>query len=258
MRETWLIAWSVLIEAVRRKEIYVIVLAATLLVGAVMTVDFFSLQGVTKFYLEIALQVMSVAAGLTVVVLAARQLPREFQTRTIYPLLAKPISRLTFLNGKLLGVMLAAGFTMALLMGVYIVGSFYLGAPPPIYKLLQYFTMQMFALLVLATLAFMLSLMMNLDAAITIGVLIYGASALITNILSMPDIYYNTSWMGQKLILVLNYIVPQLTLLDLSERAVHGWDPLGLAILAQLVAYAIVFAAIYYAVAYQLFRRRPL
>ena len=103
LRPIVLIAKSVLIEAVRRKEIYVIVLAASLLIGAVMTVDFFDIQGLTKFYREIALKIMGVATALTVIVLAARQLPREFENRTIYPLMARPISRMTFISGNLAG-----------------------------------------------------------------------------------------------------------------------------------------------------------
>ena len=58
-RAVGLIARSVLIEAVRRREIYVVVLLATLLIGALMSVDFFGLDGLTKFYREIALKVMS-------------------------------------------------------------------------------------------------------------------------------------------------------------------------------------------------------
>ena len=45
MRSIWLISKTVLIESVRRKEIYVIVLVASLMIGAVMTMDFFDLRG---------------------------------------------------------------------------------------------------------------------------------------------------------------------------------------------------------------------
>src|SRR5690606_19496912 len=126
LRSIWLIARSVLIEAVRRKEVYAVVLISLLLIGALMTVDFFRLEGITKFYSEAALKVMSAATALTVIVLAARQLPREFEARTIYPLLAKPVGRVTFLLGKLLGILLAAAFCLGMFMTVYIIGIWYL------------------------------------------------------------------------------------------------------------------------------------
>ncbi|MCA9426932.1 MAG: ABC transporter permease, partial [Candidatus Omnitrophica bacterium] len=106
MRSIWLIAKSVLIEAVRRKEIYVIVLMAVGVILMTGTVKFFGYEGMNKFYRDVSLKIMNITAALTVVVLAARQLPREFEKRTIYPLLAKPVGRSTFLAGKFLGVVL--------------------------------------------------------------------------------------------------------------------------------------------------------
>ena len=110
MRNSLLISRTVLVEAVRRKEIYAIVLISLMLIAATMTVNFFKLEGLAKFYRETGLQIMSIATALSVIVLAARQLPREFESRTIYPLLAKPVSRFQFLMGKILGVLLAAAF----------------------------------------------------------------------------------------------------------------------------------------------------
>ena len=64
MRAVWLIARTVLIEAIRRREIYAIVALSMLLIGAVMTVDFFQIEGLTKFYRDVALKIMSVATAL--------------------------------------------------------------------------------------------------------------------------------------------------------------------------------------------------
>ncbi|MDK2973083.1 MAG: hypothetical protein PWP23_2838 [Candidatus Sumerlaeota bacterium] len=254
----WLIAKSVLLEAVRRREIYAIVLVATLLIGAVMTVDFFELEGLTKFYREVALKIMSVATALTVIVLAARQLPREFETRTIYPLMAKPISRLAFLCGKLLGVMVAGAFCFGLFMVVYLCGAAYLGSSVPWALFAQYIYLQIVMLLILATLSFWLSMLLNLDAAITIGAIFYVFAATFTTLTTY--IYDFTSPIGQFLIRVVIYAVPQLTLLDLSEKAVHAqaWAPLRFATMAQLTLYGLFFSALYFSLAAIWFRRKPL
>ncbi len=259
LRATWLIAWSVLIEAVRRREIYAIVMITVLIIGAVMTVDFFNLDDLYKFYREVALKIMSPATALTVIVLASRQLPREFQHRTIYPLLAKPISRLTFLGGKLLGVMLAAAFCFALFMGVYIAGSLYLGQSIPWGIFFQYIYLQMFMMLILATLSFWLSMVMNLDAAITIGTLFYLISSTIMSIIS--NLYDFASRPGQFAMQVANYAIPQLALFDLSEKTVHAgemWGPIGLQPMAILTAYGLFWAGLFFVAALILFRRRAL
>ena len=254
----WLVARSVLIEAVRRREVYVVVLLSTILLGFVMTLDFFQMAGLAKFYREMALRVMSFATAITVVVLAARQLPREFETRTIYPLLAKPISRASFVHGKLLGVMLAAGFCFAMFMTIFLLGSLYLRAPIPFALFLQYIYLQMLQMAVLACLSFLLSLLMNLDAAITFGLLFFATSAIITNALMAPEIFESTSNIGRLLIQFLNYAIPQLTLLDLSERTTHAWPAVPAKVMALLTGYAAVYAGIYYGAALLVFRRRPL
>ncbi len=258
MRQTWLIARGVLLEAVRRKEIYAIVLISLLLIGGVMTVDFFQLEGISKFYREVALKVMSAATAVTTVVLAARQLPREFTNRTIYPLLAKPVSRWKFLFGKLLGVLLAAAFCFALFMAVFVGGSLYLDASIPWGLTLQFIYLQMLMMLILASLAFWLSLLFNLDAAITTGLLFYATSAVITSATSF--LYDWVSDFGRVVLSILTFILPQLTLFDLSAKAVHSeaWSPLGVSVMAQLTVYGLVFVVIYTSLAYLSFRRRPL
>ncbi|MCX7014368.1 MAG: ABC transporter permease subunit [Candidatus Sumerlaeota bacterium] len=115
----WLIARTILLEAVRRQELYVIVLICVALLTGLRFVRWFDLESLDKFYREVSLEAMQVAVALTAILLAARQLPREFKNRTLYPLLAKPVSRLQFLLGKFLGVMLAAGFCYALFIVIY-------------------------------------------------------------------------------------------------------------------------------------------
>lgn len=258
MRQVWLIARGVLIEAIRRKEIYAIVLISLLLIAAVMTVDFFQLEGISKFYREISLKVMSAATAITAVVLSARQLPREFENRTIYPLLAKPISRMKFLLGKLLGVLLAAAFCLGLFMLIFVAGSAYIHAPIPWLLTLQFIYLQLIMLLILSSLSFWLSLMLNLDAAITTGLLFYATSAVITSATSF--LYDWVSGLGKALLIILTYILPQLTLFDLSAKTVHSeaWPPLQTNVMLQLSVYGFIFIAIYTSLAYAWFRKRPL
>lgn len=258
MNAIWLVARGVLLEAIRRKEIYAVVLVSLLVIGCVVLIDFFQLEGISKFYREVALKVMSAATAVTTVVLAARQLPREFENRTIYPLLAKPVSRWKFLMGKLLGVLLSATFCLVLFMAVFVAGSLYLGAAVPWALLLQFVYLQILMMLILTSLSFWLSLLFNLDAAITVGLLFYATSAVITSASSF--LYEWMTGFGQTMVTMLAYVLPQLTLLDLSAKTVHSeyWPPLSLTTLAQLTLYAGVFITLYIALAMLSFRRRPL
>jgi len=257
-RAVWLIAKGVLIEAVRRREIYAIVLISLVLIGAVMTVRFFDIEGLSKFYREVALRVMGIATALLVIVLSARQLPREFEKRTIYPLMARPISRTAFLLGKLLGVMLSAAFCFVLFMIVYAVGSILIGAAIPWALFAQHIYLQLLMLAILATLAFWLSLLLNLDAAITIGALFYFLAATFTSITTY--IYDYADAFGQWVIRVMTYVIPQLPVFDLSGRTVHAerWEPVPLGMMLLVTGYGLLFIALYFALATLLFRRRAL
>src|SRR5690606_20251151 len=118
--------------------------------------------------------------------------------------------------------------------------------------------LQMLMMLILTSLSFWLSLLFNLDAAITVGLLFYATSAVITS--ATAFLYDWVTGIGRVLLMSLNYVLPQLTLFDLSAKTVHSesWPPLALSTMVQLTIYAGVFIAIYTALAMLSFRRRPL
>lgn len=258
MKAVVLVARTVLVEAVRRREIYAIVLASCGLIVLAGMTRFFALDGLDKFYREIALQMMNVATALTVIVLAARQLPREFERRTIYPLLAKPVGRHSFLLGKYAGVLLAGAFCYGLFVALYLAGLWYVGAPVRGALLLQCVYLQFLALAVIAALSFLLSLLCNTDAAITIGALLYGLGQTFST--ALDYLYDFVPPAVQYMLLAVNFTVPQFTLFDLSAKVVHSsvWGPIPAWVLCTLSAYAAAFLTVYLGGAYLLFRRRSL
>ncbi len=257
-RAVWVISWSVLLEAVRRREVYVIVFLCCLLAGMVMTLDVFGLSGLGKFYREVSLKLMGTATAIAVLLLATRQLPREFECRTIYPLLARPVGRFTFLLGKGLGVCAAAVFCMALFGVIYILGIRMLGGELHLVLFLQHAYLQLLQALVLTSAAFLLSLVLHYDAALVVGFLLYAAAGILSSAALM--LYSLTHVVGRLLIRLLTFALPQLVLFDLSEKVVHGelWAPLGGQTLALLTGYALLYTAIFTGGAYILFRRRAL
>ncbi len=256
IRRQWLLARTIFTEAVRRREIYVIVLLTVALIVAASTIRFFQIESLNKFYHEIALKVMIMATALTVIILAARQLPREFERRTIYTLLAKPVARWEFMLGKYLGVVLAGVFCLALFMTVFCLGRL-LGHGSinfPIF--LQYVFLQVLGVATLAALAFLLSMVMGLDAAIVTTALLYLLGHVLTNALAILYEFMGTA--GKVLLLVLNYTIPQPALFDLSAKVVHDWPPLSANVMVLGVLYLMMFIVPYLGLSFFLFRRRAL
>ena len=252
------IAGTVLRESLRRREIYVLVLVACGLIAVILGFDFFGIGGLTKFYREASLKVMGWTTAFAVIVLATRQLPREMENRTIYPLLARPIRRVEFLLGKLVGVLLAGLFCFALFMLIFLLGSLRIQATVPWGLFLQHMYLQLAMLAILSALGFLLSLVVHTDAAITICVLLYALSAVLATVL--VHLYAYMDAVGRVLLQILTYAVPQLTLFDLSAKAVHAeaWSPLSWQIMLSLTLYAVVYTGVYFAGAFVLFRRRAL
>lgn len=256
IRRMRLVAGTVLTEAIRRREIYVIVIVTVALLLAASWVRFFQIAELHKFYHEISLKVMSVATAVTTVVLAARQLPREFERRTIYTILAKPLARWEFLLGKWLGVVGAGLFCLALFMVVFACGTLLTGGSIGWRIFLEFIYMQSLAVALLAALAFLLSMLMGLDAAITTTLLLYLLGSVLTN--AMVIVYDFVGAAGRIVLIVLNYIVPQPALFDMSGKVVHGWSPVPLWVLGLSTLYALMFIVPYLSASYLLFRRRRL
>lgn len=258
LRQMMLVARGVWLEALRRREIYVIVAVSSLFILALAQFRFFGLQDLSKFYREVALKVMGGATALTVVVLGARQLPREFESRTIYPLLARPIRRAWFVLGKQVGVAGAGAFCLGLFLLLYIVGCLVLGVPLYPVLLLQHAFLQVCMLLILTSLCFLLSVIFSFDAAVTFGVLYFFVASVLSNLYLI--VYENSGALVRGLIAALTWLTPQLVLFDLSEKNVHGdvWPPLPFPVVGQLVLYALIFTAVHLALTLWIFRRKPL
>ena len=108
------IAQVSIIESFRRKDPYVLVILAGLIIFGAALFSRFGTEGLGKFVKDVGYTVTGLLSVLICVVTAARQLPNEIQNRTLYPLLAKPVSRLQVFLGKYLGVGVMASAVVVL------------------------------------------------------------------------------------------------------------------------------------------------
>jgi ABC-type transport system involved in multi-copper enzyme maturation permease subunit len=133
------LASNTLLELIRLKVFYFILLFALLIIGSSAFVVKFTFQEQFQVLKDVALGAMSVFTWLLAVLSTALLLPKDIEERTLYTILAKPVPRLEYLLGKLLGV-LAVLFLATSLMSFLFVGVLYyreqgaiaaLGGMPP-------------------------------------------------------------------------------------------------------------------------------
>ena len=118
------IASNTLLELIRLKVFYFMLLFALLIIGSSAFVVKFSFQEQFQVLKDVALGAMSIFTWLLAVLSTALLLPKDIEERTLYTILAKPVPRLEYLLGKLLGV-LALLFIATALMSALFAGVLY-------------------------------------------------------------------------------------------------------------------------------------
>jgi len=119
------IAGNTLLELVRLKVFYFLLLFALLVIGSSAFVMNFTFQEQFQVLKDVSLGAMSIFTWLLAVLSTAMLLPKDIEDRTLYTILAKPVPRFEYLLGKLLGVLLLL-LVATLLMSAMFAGALYL------------------------------------------------------------------------------------------------------------------------------------
>jgi ABC-type transport system involved in multi-copper enzyme maturation permease subunit len=112
MKTAWALGIVVIKELYRRKDFYVLFILCALITLAAGSVNFFNDSSMVRYLKDICLLLIWIATLVIAVVTTARQIPAEQENRTIFPLLAKPVSRAQLIAGKFLGCWLASGLAL--------------------------------------------------------------------------------------------------------------------------------------------------
>jgi hypothetical protein len=110
------ITGNTLTELTRLKVFYVLLLFALVLIGNSIFMAQFTFQQEFQVLKDIGLGAMSLFTSLLAIVATARLLPQDVEDRTVYTILAKPVTRFEYLAGKLAGVLLLLAISL-LVMG---------------------------------------------------------------------------------------------------------------------------------------------
>lgn len=248
-----LICLSVL-ELYRRKDLFVVfVLAAVILLPLAFFAPF-GVAGAGRYVNELALLLVwlfSIMIGLGT---SARLFPPEFESRTIYPMLAKPVARGTVLLGKYLGALAASLLALAVF---YLAYGMLTGCRqgvwfPPV--LWQAFALHAGFLVIVTALGLLGSLLLTASANVTLcGLLIVGMLAFGQRLAALAA---TQTVPGKWVLYVIHWVGPHLEFFDLRQRLVHEWPPVGWGVCAAVLAYAACYAAACLALSGLIFKKK--
>ena len=104
----WAISSNTLLELVRLKVFYFLLIFALIIIGTTGFSEIFDLPFQDNFQIlkDISLGAMSIFTLMLATIVTANMLPKDIEDRTLYTILAKPVPRFEYLLGKLLGMFL--------------------------------------------------------------------------------------------------------------------------------------------------------
>lgn len=249
------LARGVVLESVRRKDMWVVAILGMIIMCASGALGFFGFEGLEAFAKDLAVTVLGLFSTILAVITACRQVPDELRNRTLYPLLARPISRFDLLAGKLLGAIAVSWIAFLLLVALTGVALAVFGVQFEAI-VLQYIVGKMLGLAVLCSVTLTLSIWMTPQAAATLSFVLAFGSSMIVRALVLAAASSPTLVPVFKFV---NWIVPQYGLFDLGSRVANtGWSLVPLWAMAALAGYALVYGGAMLSLGYARFRSRPL
>lgn len=250
------LAQGVVLESVRRKDLWVVAILGFLIMMAAGTLGFFGMQGLQVFVKDLGVSVLSMFGTIVAIVTASRMMPDEIKQKTLYPLLARPISRFDLIFGKFIGAVLVsciAFLMLAALTGVALL-SFHVAFEP---IMLQYLLCKMMGLVVICALAVAMSAYMTPAAAATMTFIFAFGSSMITRGMMMA--YAGASPGAKPVIKFFTAVFPQFTLFDLGGRAANiNWAPVPVWVVLFLFGYMVFYTGGFLSLAWLKFRKQAI
>jgi ABC-type transport system involved in multi-copper enzyme maturation permease subunit len=249
------LAAASILESIRRKDLYVAVILSILMIATATVIGKFGVQGIEMFLKDVTLTVINTLSVLLAILFSARQIPEEISRRTVYPLLARPISRFDLILGKFLGAFMVSSVALILfaVVGVGALACLGLSLGAIFW---QYLALRFFSLALVCAMTVALSLALTPSATVTIAILLAIGSATFSQAILL--MYGPASATGQMVLRSSYYVLPHLDLFDLSRKVSYGWKPIDAWVLRDLFLYSLGYSVLFLVLAALRFRKQAL
>ena len=241
MRNILVLARGVFKELIRRKDFYFILALLIVIVLYSSSLSFGREGGFSRYFKEIGISFTYIFSVIIAVTFAARQIPQEIEAKTVYPILAHPVSRGQFIMGKFCGVFFISAASFTVFYAVFM-GSLFLkkDLSTPMLLMLEGYILHIFLLSFFVSLVILLSLFLSTAANAAVSLILYFAS----------------EWFG---ISVKGHLfLPHPEFFDIKEKIIHTRDIIPAWVMLFLTIYAVLYTALFLTSAYLAFRRRDL
>ncbi|MDP8299580.1 MAG: ABC transporter permease subunit [Candidatus Tantalella remota] len=256
MRAVFAIVSAMMRELIRKKDVYVLFIFLIVLLTILACQNFFQIEGISRYVRDFGYTAVMFFSFIIAVTFTARQIPAEIEARTIYPLLAKPLSRYTLIFSKFCGGAVVSVLCFILFFTVYGLFCFFgvEGVDPVLF--VQGLIFGILCLCLVSALVVFLSTFMTLSANVTVSFLLF----MLINGFSGPlrNTVLLTRGIASSAAGVVYYLLPHFDFYDLRIRITHAWDPLPMWLIFSVTAYTVFYCFMLLFFAGAIFRRKRL
>ena len=257
MNTIWALTGVVIRELYRRKDFYVLFVLTAVITVAAGSVRFFQDPNIVRYIKDLCMFLIWISALLITIAMAARQIPAERESRTIFPLLAKPVTRGQVILGKFFGCWLASGLALAVF---YIFFAIITGSREqywPVLIYLQAFLLQWIMLGIVTAMTLLGSIVFAAPSS-TVTILFIVVAGILFLGRHLNTIALHNAEPLRGIIYTIYFIIPHLELFDVRERMVNDWGLVNWLDCGLAALYAAAYTGLFLLLSWLAFRRKSL
>ena len=257
MNNEFAIAGVVIKELYRRKDFYVLFVLTALISIILGSMKFFNDDRIVRYLKDACLMLIWISSLIIAITTAARQIPAERESRTIFPLLAKPVSRAQLIVGKFLGCWLACGLTL-------LVFYFFFGAITasrehdwPVAVYLQAAWLHWICLGIVVALVLLGSVVFTapssnatISAIVVLGIMFCARH--------LNGVAVHMGGISGAIVYLIYYCIPHLEWFDVRDFVVHSWGMVNWGICGEATIYGLLYCGFLLGATWLVFRRKTL
>ena len=239
-------------ETIRDKILYNLVLFAILLIGASVLLGTLTIGEQARIINDLGLAAINLVAVIIAVFVGIGLVTKEIERRTVYTILARPITRVQFVLGKYMGLGLIVVVNVTIMFGMFL-GTIWLTGNAIHVSLFQAVELILVETLLVMAIALFFSTFSSstLSAIITLGLFVIGH--LTSDLKGIAE--KSQSQFTEAALTALYYVCPNLEMLNIKGQAASGLL-VEAGYQATATAYGLLYAGLLLTGACLIFQRR--
>lgn len=252
MQSVMAVANNTFRETIRDKILYNLVFFALLLIGSSVLLGALTIGEQARIVKDLGLAAINLVAVIIAIFLGVGLVSREIERRTIYTILARPITRIQFVLGRYIGLAGIVTVNIVIMFAMFLATIWLSGFPihAALFQAVQLILVESLVVMAIALLFSTFS-SATLSASMTIGLYIVGHLTSDLKVIAEKS----ASQVAKAVMTGLYYMCPNLEVLNIKGQAASG---VSLAIETQVLAtgYGVLYAGLLLLAACLIFQRR--